>query len=586
MADSPAVSYEPTCHPGTREVVTGRIMAWARDPRAEPILWLSGPAGAGKSCIQRTIAQSCIAEGLFIACFFFSIKQSERNNETRFVTTLAAQLAENISGLKKHINSAIEMDHRIFTRSLESQVDGLIFKPLRALQGSILHRLKAFFNAALGGFFRAFCYQAHLETLRPNVIVVDGLDECIGEQEQARILRLIHALAANPHFPFRIIIASRPEYTIRTAFFSPSLAKDTVIFRLEQYEADGDLKLFLEAEFHHLKLFHPTSKAIPVDWPSPEDENALVTKASRQFIYVSVVMKHLANPRRNPMVELRRILDYQPSDSDTNPFTELDALYNRILHPPDINTFLLKSILHSVIHDKPTAMPLVGDLDVLFGLKPGTTSSTLVDLHSLLNFESPDRRPTFHHKSLEDFLTTPERGGDLYQSNDETHVELTISYYNLVQQHRLQSRGTTTSDHVWDLTLVTTHHACSVGDWSLFEREFAENTLPDLINSLVQNDIMAVTVLMERRRLDPYVHRYHSFFCTTPEDGCLQHCKEIRQLNMHMLPANLQRSIVDPPSMIDMPLDTASKPPGCGCIKFTNLEEHNRGVGIGPIQTP
>ena len=37
---------------------------------------------------------------------------------------------------------------------------------------------------------------------------------------------------------------------------------------------------------------------------------------------------------------------------------------------------------------------------------------------------------------------------------------------------------------------------------------------------------------------------------------------------MHMLPSNLQRSIVDPPSMIDMPLDTASKPPGCGCTRY------------------
>jgi hypothetical protein len=512
MADSPAVTYEPTCHPGTREVVTGRIMAWARDPKAEPILWLSGPAGAGKSCIQRTIVQYCIAEGLFIACFFFSIKQSERNSQTRFVTTLAAQLAENISGLKKHINSAIEMDQRIFTRSLESQVDGLIFKPLRALQGSTLQRLKAFFNTAFKAFLRAFCYQGHEKT-RANVIVIDGLDECVGEKEQARILSLIHALATNSHFPFRIIIASRPEYAIRTAFFSPSLSKDTLIFRLEQYEADGDLMLFLEAEFSHLKLVHSTSKSIPADWPSPKDENALVTKASRQFIYVSVVMKHLANPRRNPMVELRRILDYQPSRYDTNPFAELDALYNRILHPPDIDTSLLTSILHLIIHDKPReTMSPVDDLDMLFGLRPGTTSSTLVDLHSLLNFNSPDRRPTFHHKSLEDFLTTAARAGDLYQSNDQTHVQLTVAYYNLGRQHQLQNRGTATSDHVWDLTLLTTSHACSVSDWSLFEREFAENTLPAFIDSLVQNDIMAVTVLMERRRLDPYVHRYHSFF--------------------------------------------------------------------------
>jgi hypothetical protein len=77
----------------------------------------------------------------------------------------------------------------------------------------------------------------------------------------------------------------------------------------------------------------------------------------------------------------------------------------------------------------------VDDLDTLLGLRPGTTTSTLVDLHSLLNFNSPARRPTFHHKSMEDFLTSQSRAGDLYQSNDQTHVQLTLAYYELGRQH-------------------------------------------------------------------------------------------------------------------------------------------------------
>jgi hypothetical protein len=166
----------------------------------------------------------------------------------------------------------------------------------------MVNRLKAFFRKAS----RAFADGDDSEK-RANIIVIDELDECVDGKEQAHILRLIHALATRSHFPFRFVIASRPEYTIRTAFSSPPMSNHTLILRLEEYEADADLRLFLRAEFSHLRLVHP--EPIPTDWPSTEDENALVTKASRHFIYVSVVMKHLDNPRRNPMVELQNITD-------------------------------------------------------------------------------------------------------------------------------------------------------------------------------------------------------------------------------------------------------------------------------------
>ncbi|RXW17001.1 hypothetical protein EST38_g8844 [Candolleomyces aberdarensis] len=331
MADSPSASYAPTCHPGTRENVTGDIMAWARDPTATALLWLSGPAGAGKSCIQRKIVQLCADEGFHVACFFFSIREPETSNEARFITTLAAQLAENIPGLKWYIERAIKMDHRMFTRSLDSQVEGLIFKPLQELEGSMSNRLKGSFRKTLT-VFGAYRDDPIKSWMKTNVIVVDGLDECVNEKEQVHILHLIHSLATHSHFPFRFVIASRPEYAIRTAFSSTPMSNDTLILRLENYRADEDIRRFLRAEFSRLKSDHPASASIPAEWPSAEDENALVTKASKQFVYVSVVMKHLTNPRLlNPMLELQHILGHRPSESDakTNPFAELDALYNR-----------------------------------------------------------------------------------------------------------------------------------------------------------------------------------------------------------------------------------------------------------------
>jgi hypothetical protein len=179
---------------------------------------------------------------------------------------------------------------------------------------------------------------------KANVIVIDRLDECVDQEEQARVLRLIHALATHPHFPFRFAIASRPEYKIRTAFSSHSLFNNTLTLRLEGYTADEDLKLFLEVEFDRLTMDHPASASIPCHWPSTNNKNTLINKVSGQFVYVSVVIKHLANSRRNPMLELHHILGHQPSANHirSNPFAELDALYNRILHTSEVDTCLLK----------------------------------------------------------------------------------------------------------------------------------------------------------------------------------------------------------------------------------------------------
>jgi hypothetical protein len=514
MADSPSASYAPTCHPETREMVADDIMAWARDPTACPILWLPGPAGAGKSCIQRKVVKLCIDEGLYVACFFFSVGETETSNAARFVTTLAAQLAEKIPGLKWYIESAIKTDRRIFARSLESQVESLIFSPLQGLNHSMSNRLTRLFWKSLA----ALGHQEDPYTpWRSNVIVIDGLDECAGQKEQTHILRLVHVLATHSHFPFRFVIASRPEYAIRTAFFSPPLSNNTHILRLEDYEADEDIRRFLKAEFSRLKAEHPASASIPGDWPSTTDENELVFKASKQFVYVSVVMKHLANPRRNPMLELKHILGHRPSESDakSNPFAELDALYDRILHPPDVDISLLKSILHAILHQHFSSLE---NIDLVLDLAPGTTASTLVDLHSVVNLGSPPYPSiSLYHKSLKDFLEAQSRAGDLYQSGDETHVQLSLGFYRRSRQQLHINKSHSGS---WRLCNLAFFHALSVADWTLFEVEFVVRVIPSFseewaMQILIQDgvgmreDDTLLSDYLIRTRFPEYVWRYH-----------------------------------------------------------------------------
>ncbi|KAF8982583.1 hypothetical protein BDQ17DRAFT_1228099, partial [Cyathus striatus] len=63
----------PKCHPETRKAVINDIMSWvdSNEPN-EKIMWLQGPAGAGKTTIAQTVAERCDKEMKLVSSFFFS----------------------------------------------------------------------------------------------------------------------------------------------------------------------------------------------------------------------------------------------------------------------------------------------------------------------------------------------------------------------------------------------------------------------------------------------------------------------------------------------------------------------------------
>ncbi|KAF8990376.1 hypothetical protein BDQ17DRAFT_1433824 [Cyathus striatus] len=61
------------CHSETRKKYIDEIMEWIDSPNEDKqIMWLNGPAGAGKSAIFQTIAERRSHEGKLLSSFFFS----------------------------------------------------------------------------------------------------------------------------------------------------------------------------------------------------------------------------------------------------------------------------------------------------------------------------------------------------------------------------------------------------------------------------------------------------------------------------------------------------------------------------------
>ncbi|KAI3611515.1 nwd2 [Moniliophthora roreri] len=295
----------PKCHPDTRKGVLNEIYNWIHSESSdELVFWLYGPAGAGKSAIAQTIAETAQKQGYLVSSFFFSRSDANRNTANSLFLTVAFGLAISIPELREPIGQA----------SLDEQYQKLIVEPCMTL-------------GRLDG-----CSW---------LVIVDGLDECSGSryasQEQQRILFIIAKAMATltPYIRVHFLICSRPEPLIREAF-------DTNIFRqlLRRVALDNtfspghDIRIFLNTEFKRIRT-SPRNHHIqfPILWPARGVVNELVQKARGQFIYAATVVKFVDSEYSNPCEQLEIVLHPDPhSDLELgSPFADLDMLYHQIL---------------------------------------------------------------------------------------------------------------------------------------------------------------------------------------------------------------------------------------------------------------
>ena len=172
------------CHPQTRRAIIANILNWIRDSnRHTGILWLNGPAGAGKSSIAQTIAERCTESGHLAASFFFSRTSPVRSSVRQIFATIAYQLAFAFPPLKQIIEGLVEDDPSIVNKSIDLQFLQLILEPMQLVK-----------------------------QFESKVVIIDGLDECEDSDIQAYIIQLI-GRACDQKLPVCFLIASRPERT-------------------------------------------------------------------------------------------------------------------------------------------------------------------------------------------------------------------------------------------------------------------------------------------------------------------------------------------------------------------------------------
>ncbi|RXW15851.1 hypothetical protein EST38_g10009 [Candolleomyces aberdarensis] len=316
----------PKCHPETRVAVQDEVVGWIcdgdSDDEPKEIMWVTGPAGSGKTAIMGSVADTCQRKGILGATHFFSSFSGSANRRSKrfLVPTLAYQFVQHkaMTQVADRILSAVEHNPAVFDHKLEVQFDQLILEPLRACQEG--------------------------RSTWPKVIIIDGLDECEAvqyhdeaqsnaprrskEDDQIEILSVLKIAASDPDFPFRIVIASRPEHAIKRFFAGVAKSLTRELFLDAKYNPDADMELFLESKFASIRR----RCHLPSSWPNEDVRGTLIANASGQFIYVATVGRFMEESAGDPDQLLSQVLQLPRIKACANPLAPLDALYTHIIN--------------------------------------------------------------------------------------------------------------------------------------------------------------------------------------------------------------------------------------------------------------
>ncbi|KAJ8095420.1 hypothetical protein PM082_023190 [Marasmius tenuissimus] len=365
-----------SCLEGTRVELLRLIHEWIQAREKEkPLFWLTGAAGVGKSAIAMTVAEACEEEDILVSSFFFFRSDPKRNNPKAFVLTLAHDMLLAIPTTRRLVEERISKKTRILGAKLEDQFRELIFNPI--LQCSSIEPLSS--------------------PPAPNIIIIDGLDECSDERTQLRILNIIRDAAQHaPRFPLRFLICSRQEAWIKEAFaVSPLYHLSKVILLDDDFRTAKDIEKYCRHRFQEIISDSKYNQVrFPKPWPSETQLESLVCKSCNQFVYVTTVFRFITLAGNHPVNKLGLVLRDHSKDRTQpgpSPFSELDALYHTILEaspsPEDVHAVLVVILVLTVGFNASTdrMKPSPAHIELLLGLSVGQVALTLRRMPSRSN---------------------------------------------------------------------------------------------------------------------------------------------------------------------------------------------------------
>jgi len=411
------------CEENTRKDVLKRISTWSSENTGYPVCWLEGPAGSGKSTIARTIAKECDDNNRLAFSFFFSRGKQGCCDTTQFVPTFASQLATSLPAIQPSMRRALTENPFIPHLLLRDQIEKLIIRPARTI----------------------------LTHIPPMIVVVDGLDECGDDDLLQTLIQLL--VEATTQLPLRFLFASRPEFHIRRTFETSSVKRKTHFLSLRDFRAHSDIRNYLQ---RHLSEIRDQNDDVMGDvarpWPSERELDSLVDQSDGLFIYVSTLVKFIADKTELPQERLQAAMTTHRG---------VDPLYHQVL----VTARKFKNFERVIGTITYVQRPLtVNELGQLLQLESSHVRLALRGCQSILAVPGTDQVPVHpYHASLQDFLRDHNRAGHHFCDPQVHHVSIWIGCLELIAQNGNYEGG----DHLfyacqnwcYHLQLALSHHA-------------------------------------------------------------------------------------------------------------------------------
>lgn len=423
-ASVPAAAFDsidrhpaPACIPGTRLELLARLGDWADNPNCDqPICWLSGLAGSGKSAVAQSIAEKYASQRRLAASFFFSRKEILRRKAHGFFPTLACQLLVFAPPIRPALLDAFDADATIATKVLLEQARRLLQEPIASSPTSFPE---------------------------PVLIVVDSLDECDDVKMASEIVHLLARIVHCCCWPLKVLFTSRAEPHIVQTFQHPELQSLIRSLHLQDFSADDDIRAYLRHSFKDIRTSMDTVSVAGNNphllWPSEDEIEMVVQKAAGLFIFATTVVKCVGIDYNSPVTQLQVVLQVPQNSASAESalvHSHLDMLYLDALRMiPGMEKVRL--VLGSVVF---AFWPLStrGLNDLLWNFQ-FDASYIVKNLRSVLVISDSDIESDgavhIYHTSFRDFLTSSQRSSQYFVDPIVFHSTLARACLELMLRH-------------------------------------------------------------------------------------------------------------------------------------------------------
>ncbi|KAE9399438.1 hypothetical protein BT96DRAFT_692325 [Gymnopus androsaceus JB14] len=391
--------YRNGCTPQTRISICQRIHTWATNSSSQPIFWLSGMAGTGKSSIAYSIAENFEnnLEKCCLSASFFCSRQIEQLREIKYIIpTIAYQIAErNVAFAQELLLVKSETAH---ADAVDKQIDELLVQPWQRSLKKQLRKIPVF------------------------LVIIDALDEIERGHGSNLIESLIQSInnIANGIQGIKFLITSRPDPGIidrcQKQVFHPSYILENV----DPRDAIEDVKHFLHErlpEHDHGKL----------------DQIALLSQGL--FIYAATVVRYIQpeegekDSQQEQNSHLDAMLEEKPSPEHLGEDGKLliDSVYELILAEglgkKGTNKFArhYKVLLTIQCAQKPLSVASISSFTEENKKEKDLEAVQIAinAFHAVMYISDKDKCVYVYHKSFLDFLSD--------ESRSKMKLELNVS---------------------------------------------------------------------------------------------------------------------------------------------------------------